>query len=416
MSKRDRVETGKAPEITIELIEGDLVVRSWPEPVVELTGKYDWREVDGAYFLNCDGDLSLMVPLASSLHIANVSGDLVVKGELAALSIGAVHGDAVLSSVSHAKCDTVHGDLSAKHFAGDLSVERVHGDLSARHVGQVAIGSVFGDCLVRHADGSVAVSELTGDVNLSYVSGDVDLAAAHGSVALSQISGLVNADDVKGDVRLRGGLNEGRHSISAAGSIMVRWPSGSGLSLRATAPKIESRMLLEDESREGNTLVGRIGDGSADLSLVSAQRILLKEVDMIDDQWDSFEGADFGKQFEFDAEAIGARVQAEIDAQMARMTADMERRFGPEFAQRISDKVARKAEKAAARAERAAERARHRTQAGSRGFDFVPPPAPSKAPPPRTASVEEQLKILRMVENGAISPEEANILLEALEG
>ncbi|MBE2200741.1 MAG: hypothetical protein IAE79_19165, partial [Anaerolinea sp.] len=44
------------------------------------------------------------------------------------------------------------------------------------------------------------------------------------------------------------------------------------------------------------------------------------------------------------------------------------------------------------------------------------PRRPGPPPPPaKKASTEEQLKILKMVEQGIISPEEANMLLEALE-
>ena len=45
------------------------------------------------------------------------------------------------------------------------------------------------------------------------------------------------------------------------------------------------------------------------------------------------------------------------------------------------------------------------------------PPAPERAKPAtaRTASTEEQMAILKMVETGAISPQEADVLLRALE-
>jgi hypothetical protein len=109
-----------------------------------------------------------------------------------------------------------------------------------------------------------------------------------------------------------------------------------------------------------------------------------------------------------DMGAIGARLEAEVNNHIARVTRDL----GANFGQRLAEQLAQKAEKAAERAERATERARRRSgEARGRptGFDFTAPPAA-----PKPASMEEQLKILKMVETGKITPEEASMLLEAL--
>ncbi len=81
-------------------------------------------------------------------------------------------------------------------------------------------------------------------------------------------------------------------------------------------------------------------------------------------------------------------------------------KFGPDFGQRLADKLSRKTEKVV-------ERTRRRADARGRmaGADFVASP-PSRKP----VSSEDQLKILKMVETGKITPTEAGMLLEALEG
>jgi hypothetical protein len=66
----------------------------------------------------------------------------------------------------------------------------------------------------------------------------------------------------------------------------------------------------------------------------------------------------------------------------------------------------------AQKADRMAERARRRDFRGRPvSNDFATGPTPPKP----AASTEEQLKILKMVENGKITPQEASMLLEALE-
>ena len=103
-----------------------------------------------------------------------------------------------------------------------------------------------------------------------------------------------------------------------------------------------------------------------------------------------------------------------MNSHLARVARDFETRFGPEFGQRMAEKAARQAERAAERAERAGERARRKGEwRGRAPVADAPPPAAAAR---RTASPEEQMKILKMVETGAITPEDAGMLLEALEG
>ena len=67
------------------------------------------------------------------------------------------------------------------------------------------------------------------------------------------------------------------------------------------------------------------------------------------------------------------------------------------------------------KAEKAAERARQRAERQQRYGVRVSRTAAPTPEPKQKASSEEQLKILKMVEQGIISPNEAATLLEALE-
>lgn len=114
-------------------------------------------------------------------------------------------------------------------------------------------------------------------------------------------------------------------------------------------------------------------------------------------------------EFDFGVEMAGmaARIEAEVTNHLSRVTRDIETRFGPNFGRDFAEKMARKSE-------RAAERARRRSEPRGRaaGYDFATTQTPSAS---KSASTEEQLKILKMVETGKISPEEASMLLEAIE-
>jgi hypothetical protein len=246
--------------------------------------------------------------------------------------------------------------------------------------------------------------------------------------------------NVQGDLDISGDLDAGKHSFSTQGNLLLRWPMGASLNLNATARQIHNRLSLVDVVQDGSHLAGRIGEGDTSVILDARGDMMLKEVDIDQGYWDvHFAGKpmdqdyDFDFDFDFDFGEIGRRVREEIDSHLVRLTNDLEQRFGPDFAQRIAEKVGREAERAAeraereaeraaARAERAAERAQreaerhaaHFARMASRHGRHGPPPPPPP-PPAREVSAEEQLKILRMVENGTISPEEANMLLKALE-
>ena len=104
---------------------------------------------------------------------------------------------------------------------------------------------------------------------------------------------------------------------------------------------------------------------------------------------------------------IAARIEAEVNTHLSRVSRELESKFGADFSQKINEKVTRKVEKAT-------EKARRRSEQRGRftGFDFSEATA---EPPRKSVSPEEQLRILKMVETGKISPEEAGMLLEALD-
>ncbi|MDX1440587.1 MAG: hypothetical protein R3284_11865, partial [Rubricoccaceae bacterium] len=123
----------------------------------------------------------------------------------------------------------------------------------------------------------------------------------------------------------------------------------------------------------------------------------------------------------FDLSGLGERIASEVSSRMNDWSERFEREFGPEFAARIdrtSQEAAAKAERAARRAEKAIRNVRWQTEADfwttvSHGTHQTVAKEKSKE---RAVTEAEQLKILRMVENGVISPEEASILLDAIEG
>lgn len=420
---KERIETGKAVVIKVANCSGDLVIRPWMELAVQADGNYEITETDGKLIFQASGDLRLLVPVESTLIVDKVQGDLLIKGVRGTVELGEIDGDAALQNLSCLSITTVHGDLSAKNLMDPLVVESVYGDALARSIdGDVKINNIYGDLAAYYINGDVKLGQCMGDINMRTVSGRVAIESGYRDVNLRNLGSICSVKDIHGDIRLKGGLSSGEHLFQALGDIVVRWPLDAPLQLVAQAAEIQNRLPLVDVKQVDNSLIGRLGDGDTAVTLNAKGRISLKEGQMINEEWESDQKEDFDMDFMIDLSGLGERISAEVSQSMASLTKELENSFGPEFAQNISAKVSQKAEKAARQAEAAAEKARKyaereavRAQKYQNRSPYSPPSKPtSTADVPRVSS-EEHLKILRMVENGTITPDEAATLLDALE-
>ncbi len=426
---QQKIITDKAPHISIADCQGDLVIRSWGETAVSCKGdNFELNEGESSLSVSSSGDLKLVVPEQSNLSIVNVSGDLVIKYVSGSISINEAHRDAVLVGTGSVKINIIHSDITAKNIDGDINAETIHGDASFRNLNHVNLGIIYGDMSIRNANGSVNIQEATGDISLRTVNGDVHVQNGRRDINLRNLGGKTVVENIQGDIRLTGGLSADSHSFQAERDIIVRWPFNAPLNLTASAPRIKNRLVLENASEADGTLTGNMGDGETNVRLEANGRIILKDTQIVDPRWegDLHEGGDF--DFTLELEGLGSRISSQLLDQFAQISTDFESKFGAEFSQRISEKISRKAEQAAAKAEKAAKRAAARAEKASQrarnraeytvrrspGRPPAAPKPPSATSKPKQASGEEQLKILKMVEQGIITPQEAATLLEAL--
>ncbi|MCA9899708.1 MAG: DUF4097 family beta strand repeat protein [Anaerolineales bacterium] len=409
---QEKIFTGKAPQINIAECNGDLVVRTWAETAVSAKGEsFELNQTDEKISISSQRELKLTVPLQSSLSVSYVNGDVAIKLLEGDVSLVEVNGDVILSGGGSVHIQTLNADLSAKNLDGDLTIALINGDASLRNIGGLTIETIQGDLSVRNANGSVQLHQANGDVSLRTVNGNVTVENGMRDINLRNLGGIASVEGIQGDIRLYGGLSQGDHSFAAERDIIVRWPITSPLNLTATAPDIKNRLPLEKETEMENTLIGRLGDGETNVSLTANGRIILKEGDIVDAKWQ--DDASFEADFDFDFASFGSQITQQINEQVAQISKKLENTLGPDFSQRMATKITQKVEQATARAEQAAERARQRAERQQR--QRGPRVVVQTSEPKKAASSEEQLKILKMVEQGIISPSEAATLLEALE-
>lgn len=414
MSK-ERFETGPEVQVSIEQLGGDLVVRGWGETAVLVKGgQFDAQESKGELSIHSRDSVTINVPHRASVSLLT-HGRAIIKNFDGDLAVREAMGDLIIKGLHNVTIQVVHGNMIAKNIDGPLHVKQVMGDLHLRNAAAVTVGQLHGDLNGRNLNGSVNPGVVMGDINLRTVNGDVTIETGHRDANLRNIGGVIQMPRIMGDIRTWGRLAAGEHTLHADGDIVLRWPANAPLNLTAEAGHITNRLPLEDVVEKETFLSGRIGDGNTTIRLAAQGRIILKPEYGLEGEFADMEASNLDFDIEMEGlDELGEMISSQINNRMSEITSRLEKKFGPDFSQRMAEKASRKAEQAMEKAMKEFERARHR--AGRHASHS--PWAPSAPPPPapeKKASAEEQLQILRMLEKGIITTEEANTLLEALE-
>jgi hypothetical protein len=318
---------------------------------------------DDVITIMAKGDCDITCPIGAAVTIEHASGDLRVMQVKGVLAVNTINGDAALHDVGSVTIKAVQGDLSLRDASGDVQIEVVRGDAKLKRVtGSIAMNKVAGDLVANDLGGGLAVNNVGGDASLQ----------------TSLAAGWPYVVKAGGDVIFRVEGGGGQFALNCKGDLRVRLP-------------------MTNWAGNDRTATGTYGDGSAQVSLLANGDLLVLP---------GTAGAS-----SFDPDVLSEQVEAMIESamsqfetQMSQVQRDLEQRFG---------KFDKQAEKAAERAARSAERAKRRAEraAGSWGFTVGRPPVPPAEP----VTDQERLMILKMVEEGKITADQAAQLLSALE-
>lgn len=386
------VETSATPHITVTECLGNLVVRGSEERqvTIQVQGGADDAalEREGETFtLVARAGCLISCPPATTITVGTVQGNLKIKGVEGPVTIGTVHGNVNLRAVGPTALEQVSGNLSVRQVAGDLRVQTLRGN--------------------------ARVHQMEGSLSLSQVDGNLVAEGLQGGLA---------AEQVRGNVRLGPPFSPGQtYRLSANGNLTVHLLADASLHLALRAGDgVRSRipdLALEEAEEETR---GVLGTGEASLEAQVGGRVYLRPLE-------PGEGPAEGLPLDFvaDLEGLGAQIEAHVAEAMAGMAARLEEGLSHiddqairERVERATEKALRKAGQAAGQArrvaEREAEKARLRAERAERRWQR----ASGRRPRPRQepATSKEQLRVLRMVEEGKITPEQAADLLAALEG
>jgi hypothetical protein len=287
----------------------------------------------------------------------------------------------------------VSGDLRVSELAGTLAIDTVNGDAALREIGPTEIKTVQGDLSIREVDGDLNIGTVRGDAKLKRISGQASVGQVYGDLVAQDLGSGAAFGDVSGDISFETTLQPKQtYAAKAKGDIIFRVAGGGAQFNLSSRSEIRSRLQTTNWQGNQRNATATLGDGSATVSLQADGDLLLLPAS---GGWNVDDFSDH-------VESMIESAMGQFESQMSRMQKDLEKRFGVQQAER--------ARRAAERAKRHAERA-----AGSWG-SFFASGRQAAAPPVEPISDAERLAVLKMVEDGKITADEAAKLLAAMEG
>jgi len=342
----------------------------------------------------------ITVPAGVNVTVKRASGDLHIRRLAGEISVEAVHGDLRLGSLwGTTRLARVDGDLRADDVAdlrllgtcagdlrfeggGHLEAETIAGDVRIAGATEVRLGRVHGDLWIERVEGAFQAERVSGDARLNEIGGPAALRTLHGDLRVIAATGGLSVPQVQGDAIVQGPFSpQASYALTTNGDVSLALPADTDarLTVRANG-RIRSDVPLTPTADGTPTFTATIGQGTGRVNVISGGDMRITQAGaagprVAADVRDSATPEDLRN--------LGDRIRQQVTTSLAAAGIMVEGGHGP--------KPARSA------------------RPGS--------PARSAAPPtPPQSTVEEQLRILKMVESGVITAEQAELLLKALEG
>lgn len=374
----------------------------------------------------CDGDLDVN---------GGRDGEVAIKAYGQEDDLNVVRDGEHLTITSRARCkvgcprgtnltvQAVHGDARLRRLDGPVIVENAHGDLALKIVGPTTVTTASGDVRARSVNGDLFVDQVAGDLSVRGVEGSLSCGSVAGDLKVAGLKGGLEAT-VSGDAAIRTDFAPGcDYRITASGDVSIRFPRGASARFQVTGKRaIRHKVDWADLEEATGTLTGRVGEGEANVEITSDGDVVL--------EGRSDSGAHFAgfalenAELDLELESMAEEIERNVQEHMVRLNAQLEDKLSRIDHDAIRLKIERTAEGARRKAERAAERARMKAERAQRRWERMGARRPSRskpgAPPTRRTgepiTEQERVAVLRMVQEGKITADEAARLLEAMQG
>lgn len=465
-----RIEVQEGESLTLAKVLGNASISAWDEADVLIRlprgeeADLTVEQAEGGPKVSSRVTCEVRMPTGLPAQVREAKGNLAVTG-ISSLEAEQVRGKLTLSDVGEARLAEVYGGLQAKGLmsvsvvgtifgnaglknVGSADLQNVRGNLVAKAVGRLRGSRIGGNLTVKEMEGTLNVDQVGGNATLKNIGGAVTLGQVAGNLTGKSLAGGAKVPKIGGNLVLGGEIGPGcTYQFSARGNAVLGLPEEASAHLTLTARgKLAISTALTEEGREGRTLTGTVGDGGAEIAVKAGGNIVLGGEDGEKIEMGAEVAEEVMRQIEeglaaIDLDAIGRQVGAEMEEAMSRLQVKLEsvdwdvvgvrtqqaveRAMG--HMQRNMDRVMVKAARKQDRLEQKLERKRRRmerkalkrqrTEGHGAGVEVTVGNGPVEdyEAEPGPDLDEERLSILRMLEQGQIAPEEAEMLLDALQ-
>jgi hypothetical protein len=375
---RIQIPSGDSPVLNISSIGGSLQVKSWSEESIRIEAQHqehiDYSFEDNTLDLSCASDCIVRAPEDSEAHIEKVGGDAYLLG-----------------------------------IEGDVHVERVGGSLTLKNVGAASLGRISGNLTARNVEGELKVENVSGNMSLRDIEGDVTAERVSANISLRSIEGNIEANsDGNADLRLELD-SDAECRIKADGNVFCHLESSTDADVILSSGAHQIHIYTDESNQVLQT--GRheftLGEGGSVVELTAAGHIDFRCRDLEDELLPDL---DFVDDITGLADEITGQVTAQVEDQLQALN---------EKLQSIGERFKQSGSQAAARAQRRVEAAQRRLErkmgSGTRrsGRNVTVLHGAKAAEP---VSSKERALILQMVAEKRISVDEAEMLLNTVEG
>lgn len=378
---RINLDSGDISEVHIERVAGSLQIKGWDEDSIRIDVQ-DEQDLtytinDELFVLNCKGDCVLRIPESSSLDVESVGGNAFI------------------------------GDIE-----GELNLQSISGSLSVKTVGGTTIGTVSGNLSIRGVEGDLTIDSIQGNASIRDIEGSVSATEVQANLSLRDIEGEIQARS-RGNAELRV-EPEDEVNVKTQGNLFCRVEEDADLdvTLHSGANHIQlytdnGRQLLNNENYKFE-----LGDGGTEVKLYADGQIDFRS---------SGKAGDFSFDVDLDfvddmaglADEISEQVTSQMESQLENLNEQLESLS--ERLRNTGDRAARNAQRHVHAAQRRLQQrlAMQRGRAGKRGRVVNAAPGVKRSEPVSSA---ERALILQMVQEKKINVQEAEMLLNTLEG
>lgn len=379
---KHQLKIGSESTINIERCNGRVNLQGTSKAILSYSDDDDVSVLQDGSYVNvlAEFDFKAYVPKNAPVVVQHVEDKLYAK-ELRSLRIDWGDYDVKVSDLQEA-----------------LTIGSVSGDLEVKKAAGIFAKSIEGDTSVKFITGDIKIAKAVGDFSVRGCSGKIEVADIEGDVFLSSISGVVKLDSVDGDVVIQGALPAEKHHIIGSGDVIVYWPLDQNVQFLVTHKgDLVNQMRLPNETSNPNEFQATLGDDSCRLIIETDGDVYLRPLQTEKQKTKNIKKTKRKEDFDIDFEDLldPEELIEKIGDGIKSMVMLQKRNKGKGLLNKIFGKAMRDVDEWAG----------------------VPQEREAKSnlkQPQSDSSEEERRIILKMLENGSITVDEATERLKRL--